>query len=401
MSSPAENAVAIAQSLIRCPSVTPADAGALDVLVRPLAAAGFSCDLLTFSEDGTADVDNLVARIGSGGPHLCFAGHTDVVPPGDESLWTHAPFFAEIAEGRLYGRGASDMKGAVACFAAAAIDYVTERGGHVPGTISLLITGDEEGTAVNGTRKVLAWMEQANLVPDHCLVGEPSNPRVLGEMIKIGRRGSLTGHLVVSGQQGHVAYPHLAANPVKGIVTALAKLYGTPLDNGSPHFSPSNLEVTSIDVGNPATNVIPARAEARFNIRFNDNHEAETLKAMLEDSIRAALSDAELSFSLDFAPHGDVFVTKPGALDELLSEAVTEFTGRTPVLSTDGGTSDARFIKEYCPVVEFGLTTETIHKTDENASLSDLETLTAIYRRFIARYFEQFGDGSPEDDNGR
>ena len=401
MSSPAENAVAIAQDLIRCPSVTPADAGALDALGRPLAAAGFTCDRLTFGEDGTADVDNLVAHIGNCGPHLCFAGHTDVVPPGDESLWAHAPFSAEIADGRLYGRGASDMKGAVACFAAAAIDYVAERGGQVPGTISLLITGDEEGTAVNGTKKVLAWMEEANLVPDHCLVGEPSNPAVLGEMIKIGRRGSLTGHLAVTGQQGHVAYPHLAANPVKGIVTALAKLYGTPLDSGSTHFSPSNLEVTSIDVGNPATNVIPARAEARFNIRFNDNHEAETLKAMLQESIAAALSGTDLTFTLDFAPHGDAFVTKPGALDKLLSEAVTEFTGKTPVLSTGGGTSDARFIKDYCPVVEFGLTTETIHKTDENATLADLETLTAIYRRFIARYFETFGDGASEDNNGR
>ncbi|BAQ16237.1 succinyl-diaminopimelate desuccinylase [Methyloceanibacter caenitepidi] len=394
MSSPADNAVAIAQSLIRCPSVTPVDAGALDALARPLVAAGFACDRLTFTEDGTADVDNLVARIGGGAPHLCFAGHTDVVPPGDETSWAHAPFSAEIADGRLYGRGASDMKGAVACFAAAAIDYVAERGGQVPGTISLLITGDEEGTAINGTKKVLAWMEEANLVPDHCLVGEPSNPSVLGETIKIGRRGSLTGHLTVTGQQGHVAYPHLAANPVKGIVTALAKLYATPLDTGSPHFSPSNLEVTSIDVGNPATNVIPARAEAHFNIRFNDNHEAETLKAMLHESIGAALSGTALSFSLDFAPHGDAFVTKPGALDELLAEAVTEFTGKTPVLSTDGGTSDARFIKDYCPVVEFGLTTETIHKTDENAVLADLETLTAIYRRFIARYFETFGNAN-------
>ena len=401
MSTPADNAVAIAQSLIRCPSVTPLDQGALAALAQPLSAAGFTCERMSFHEDGTADVDNLVAHIGGGGPHLCFAGHTDVVPPGDESLWTHAPFGAEIADGRLYGRGASDMKGAVACFAAAAIDYVTARNGQVPGTISFLITGDEEGPAVNGTKKVLAWMEEANLVPDHCLVGEPSNPSVLGEMIKIGRRGSLTGHLTVTGQQGHVAYPHLAANPVKGIVTALAKLYETPLDSGSTHFSPSNLEVTSIDVGNPATNMIPASAEARFNIRFNDNHEAQTLKAMLQESIGAALKDTELSFTLDFAPHGDAFLTKPGALDELLSEAVTEFTGKTPVLSTGGGTSDARFIKDYCPVVEFGLTTETIHKTDENAALADIKMLTAIYRQFIARYFETFGEGSTGDGNGR
>lgn len=392
MSTPAENAVAIAQSLIRCPSITPLDAGALDALAAPLSAAGFACERLTFSEGGTPDVDNLVARIGAGAPHLCFAGHTDVVPPGDESLWSHSPFTADIADGLLFGRGASDMKGAIACFAAAAIDFVAERNGEVGGTISFLITGDEEGPALNGTKKVLVWMEEAGLIPNHCLVGEPSNATALGEVIKIGRRGSLTGHLTVAGQQGHVAYPHLASNPVKGIVSVLAMLYDTPLDTGSTHFSPSNLEVTSIDVGNPATNVIPAHAEARFNIRFNDNHEADALKAMLTDSIGAALQDTELTFTLEFAPHGDAFLTKPGALDTLLAEAVAEFTGKTPALSTGGGTSDARFIKDYCPVVEFGLTTQTIHKSDENAALADIETLTAIYRRFIARYFETFGD---------
>lgn len=392
MSTPAENAVAIAQSLIRCPSITPLDAGALDALAAPLSAAGFACERLTFSEGGTPDVDNLVARIGAGAPHLCFAGHTDVVPPGDESLWSHSPFTADIADGLLFGRGASDMKGAIACFAAAAIDFVAERNGQVGGTISFLITGDEEGPALNGTKKVLVWMEEAGLIPNHCLVGEPSNATALGEVIKIGRRGSLTGHLTVAGQQGHVAYPHLASNPVKGIVSVLAMLYDTPLDTGSTHFSPSNLEVTSIDVGNPATNVIPAHAEARFNIRFNDNHEADALKAMLTDSIGAALQHTELTFTLEFAPHGDAFLTKPGALDTLLAEAVAEFTGKTPALSTGGGTSDARFIKDYCPVVEFGLTTQTIHKSDENAALADIETLTAIYRRFIDRYFETFGD---------
>ena len=392
MSTPAENAVAIAQSLIRCPSITPMDAGALDALAAPLSAAGFACERLTFSEGGTPDVDNLVARIGAGAPHLCFAGHTDVVPPGDESLWSHSPFTADIADGLLFGRGASDMKGAIACFAAAAIDFVAERNGQVGGTISFLITGDEEGPALNGTKKVLVWMEEAGLTPNHCVVGEPSNATALGEVIKIGRRGSLTGHLTVAGQQGHVAYPHLASNPVKGIVSVLAMLYDTPLDTGSTHFSPSNLEVTSIDVGNPATNVIPTHAEARLNIRFNDNHEADALKAMLTDSIGAALQNTELTFTLEFAPHGDAFLTKPGALDTLLAEAVAEFTGKTPALSTGGGTSDARFIKDYCPVVEFGLTTQTIHKSDENAALADIETLTAIYRRFIDRYFETFGD---------
>ena len=389
-----ETAIALAQVLMRCPSVTPEDAGALDMLAAPLRQAHFACDRLTFSEDGFPAIDNLVARVGEGSPHLCFAGHTDVVPPGDEALWRHPPFAAEIEDGILYGRGASDMKGAIACFAAAALDYTAHRKGDIDGTISLLITGDEEGPAVNGTQKVLRWMEQAGLKPDHCVVGEPSNPTTLGEVIKIGRRGSLSGRLTIEGQQGHVAYPHLAANPVKGMVDVLAKLYDMPLDFGSAHFSPSNLEVTSIDVGNPASNVIPAGAEAKFNIRFNDHHGADSLKRMLHERVTDALSKSELRFTLNYEPPGDVFVTEPGELDALLSEAISAVTGRTPTLSTDGGTSDARFIKDYCPVVEFGLTTETIHKVDENAKIADLEHLTAIYRQFIARYFETFGGTS-------
>jgi succinyl-diaminopimelate desuccinylase len=272
MATTGEKAVALAQDLIRCPSVTPRDEGALGVLIERLQKARFVCDRLTFTEDGTVPIDNVVARIGDGPPHLCFAGHTDVVPPGDESLWSHPPFAAEIADGVLYGRGASDMKGAIACFVAAALDYAKSKNREIDGTISLLITGDEEGPSINGTRKVLEWMEQKGLKPDHCIVGEPSNSTKLGEAIKIGRRGTLCGRLTVIGQQGHVAYPHLAANPVKGIVDVLARLYDTPLDYGTAHFSPSNLEVTSIDVDNPATNVIPERAEAKFNIRFNDRH---------------------------------------------------------------------------------------------------------------------------------
>jgi len=391
MSTLAEKAVTLTQDLIRCPSVTPKDAGALDVLASRLTEVGFRCDRLTFTDDDTPDIDNLVARIGGGPAHLCFAGHTDVVPPGDEALWRHPPFAAEIASGVLYGRGASDMKGAIACFAAAAIDYATDRGGDIGGTISLLITGDEEGPAINGTKKVLQWMEQEGLTPSHCIVGEPSNATTLGETIKIGRRGSLSAHLTVLGQQGHVAYPHLAANPVKGIIAVLGSLYDTPLDDGSAHFSPSNLEVTSIDVNNPATNVIPASAEARLNIRFNDLHGADALKAMLQDLVASTLSGTDLTFDLAFSPPGDAFVTKPGELDALVSEAVHETTGKTPSLSTNGGTSDARFIKDYCPVVEFGLTTQSIHKTDENVKIADLGQLTAIYRHFIARYFETFG----------
>jgi succinyl-diaminopimelate desuccinylase len=386
-----DKAVALSQSLIRCPSVTPVDAGALDVLSLALQSGRFTCERLIFREDGAQPVDNLYARIGEGPPHLCFAGHTDVVPPGSEDLWTHPPFAAEIAGGKLYGRGAADMKGAIACFAAAALDYVRSKGREIDGSISLLITGDEEGPAVNGTRKVLAWMKEKGERPDHCLVGEPTNARRLGEAIKIGRRGSLNARLRVTGVQGHVAYPHLAQNPVKGLIQVLARYYDSPLDYGSAHFSPSNLEVTSIDVGNQAVNVIPAVAEARFNVRYNDRHGVDALKSTLREHALLALSGTELAFTLEFEPPSESFLTEPGPLDALLSEAVHEVTGLTPSLSTDGGTSDARFIKDYCPVVEFGLLTATIHKADEHVAVADIEQLTAIYRRFIERYFETFG----------
>ena len=386
-----DKAVQLAQSLIRCESITPEDAGALDVLIQTLKPARFTFWRLNFKEEGTPPIDNLYARIGDGPPHLCFAGHVDVVPPGDAKLWSHPPFAAEIEGDLLYGRGAADMKGAIACFTAAALDYVKGRGREIDGSISLLITGDEEGPAINGTRKVLAWMKEQGERPDHCLVGEPTNTKRIGEAIKIGRRGSLNGWLKVTGVQGHVAYPHLANNPVKGLVKILARFYDAPLDYGSAHFSPSNLEVTTIDVGNPTVNMIPAFAEARFNVRFNDRHSTDALKAQLRQQAILALSGTDLEFSLEFDPPSDCFLTEPGPLDALLSEAVSEVTGLTPSLSTDGGTSDARFIKEYCPVIEFGLTTATIHKADEHVSIADLEQLTAVYRRFIALYFETFG----------
>jgi succinyl-diaminopimelate desuccinylase len=386
-----DKAFQLAQGLIRCESVTPADAGALDVLIEAVKPARFTVWRLNFKDDGTPPVDNLYARVGDGPPNLCFAGHVDVVPPGDATQWTHPPFAAEVADGRLYGRGASDMKGAIACFVAAALDYAKSRGRELDGSISLLITGDEEGPAVNGTRKVLAWMKEQGERLDHCIIGEPTNATRIGEAIKIGRRGSLNGHLKVTGTQGHVAYPHLANNPVKGLIKVLARIYDSPLDYGSAHFSPSNFEVTSIDVGNPTTNIIPSAAEARFNIRFNDRHEAGALKDLLREHARAALSGSDLSFSLGFEPHAESFLTEPGPLDALMSEAVSEVTGLTPKLSTDGGTSDARFIKDYCPVIEFGLTTASIHKVDENAAITDLEQLTDVYRRFIALYFKTFG----------
>jgi len=391
-----EHPVTLARGLIRCPSVTPVDAGALDLLEGTLAPAGFRCHRLLFSEEGTPDVDNLYARIGTGKPHLCFAGHTDVVPPGPESLWRHPPFAGEIADGVLYGRGASDMKGAIAAFTAAALDFVRFKGDNLPGSISLVITGDEEGPSINGTPKILAWMKEQGERPDHAVIGEPSNPVHLGEAIKIGRRGSLNGRITISGVQGHVAYPHLANNPVKGLIQVLDHFYGTPLDGGTAYFAPSNFEVTSIDVGNPTTNVIPPLAEARFNIRFNDSHSPDSLQAKLRQEAAEVLAGSGLAHRLDFDPPGHAFLTEPGRLDLVFSHAVHAITGLTPSLSTDGGISDARFIKDVCPVIEFGLTTETIHKVDERVALKDLEQLTAIYRRFLDLYFDAFGatDGS-------
>jgi succinyl-diaminopimelate desuccinylase len=386
-----EHPVTLARGLIRCPSVTPADAGALDLLEQTLAPVGFLCHRLLFSEEGTPDVDNLYARIGTRQPHLCFAGHTDVVPAGPESLWRHPPFAGEIADGVLYGRGASDMKGAIAAFTAASLDFVRAKGDDLPGSISLLITGDEEGPAINGTTKVLAWMKEQGERPNHAIVGEPTNTAHVGEVIKIGRRGSLNGRITISGVQGHVAYPHLANNPVKGLIQVLDHFYETPLDGGSAYFAPSNFEVTSIDVGNPATNVIPPLAEARFNIRFNDSHSPDSLQARLREQAAEVLAGSGLAHRLDFDPPGHAFLTEPGRLDLVFSHAVHAITGLTPSLSTDGGISDARFIKNVCPVIEFGLTTETIHKVDERVALKDLEQLTAIYRHFLDLYFDAFG----------
>jgi succinyl-diaminopimelate desuccinylase len=386
-----EEAGELARRLIRCPSITPHEAGALDLLEQRLTQGGFRCRRLVFSEDGTPPVDNLFARIGSGSPHLCFGGHSDVVPPGDDARWRHPPFAAEIEDDVLYGRGASDMKGAIAAFAAAALDYAQSQGDDLPGSISLLITGDEEGPAINGTRKVLDLLAAEGEQPDHALVGEPTNSTRLGEVIKIGRRGSLNGRLTVSGVQGHVAYPHLAKNPLKGLIAVLTKCYDAPLDFGTAHFSPSNFEVTSIDVGNAATNLIPARAEARFNIRYNDRHSAQSLETILRDHATKLLARDGLDFELAFEPPSHTFLTEPGPLDAALSEAVRNITGLTPSLGTDGGTSDARFFNSLCPVVEFGLLTATIHKVDEQVALADLVQLTTIYRRFLELYFEEFG----------
>jgi succinyl-diaminopimelate desuccinylase len=372
--------VALTQALVRCPSITPEDAGALDVVEGALARLGFRCQRLTFEAPGTAPVANLYARRGSAGPHIAFAGHTDVVPPGDPSAWHAAPFAAEIVAGHVHGRGAVDMKGAIACFVAAVARLPDE--GRRAGSISCLITGDEEGPAVNGTQKLLSWMRQQGELPDACLVGEPTNPQHIGETIKIGRRGSMTGRLTVHGVQGHVAYPERADNPIPRLLRLLDALTREPLDAGSAHFQPSGLQITTVDVGNPASNVIPATARATFNIRFNDCHTAESLEARL----RARLGPVEASYDLAISTSGEAFVTAPGPLTALLAGAIRDETARTPELSTSGGTSDARFIKDVCPVVEFGLVGQTMHQVDERVAVTDLEALTRIYRTFLERY---------------
>jgi len=378
--------VAIARALIRCRSVTPDEGGALAYLQDLLARAGFQVHRAIFAEPGTAPVDNLYARIGTARPNLVFAGHTDVVPPGNESAWSHPPFAGEIVGDRLYGRGAVDMKGGIACFVAAALDYLGARGSKPNGSISLLITGDEESVAVNGTVKLLRWAAERGESFDHCILGEPSNVDVLGDTIKAGRRGSLNGTLIVTGRQGHVAYPERADNPIHGLVTLIAALQA-PLDEGSEHFVPSHLEFTSVDVGNATVNLIPGEARARFNIRYNDRHSQTALKTLIERRTKAAAA-GRVRYAFEWQPsNADVFITKPGPFMELAASAIAEVTGHRPKLSTSGGTSDARFIKDYCPVLEFGLVGRSMHQTDESTPLEDLHTLTAIYRRIIERYF--------------
>ncbi|MEA2870115.1 MAG: succinyl-diaminopimelate desuccinylase [Hyphomicrobiales bacterium] len=379
--------IALARDLIRCPSVTPAEGGALAMIERVLKGAGFTVHRVTFEEPGTDPIENLYARIGNAAPHLMLAGHTDVVPPGDEAKWTHPPFAAEIADGVLYGRGAVDMKGAIAAKMAAALDYVAATGGKPKGSISFLITGDAEGIAVNGTVKLLQWAAERGEKFDHAILGEPTNPQTLGDMIKIGRRGSQNGTLVVAGTQGHVAYPELADNPVRGIATLMGAVNAEPLDGGTEHFGASNLEFTSIDVGNKTVNLIPAEARARFNIRFNDTRSREELRAEVERRVATA-AEKRIRWRIDWEPsNSDVFLTTPGPFVEMIGEAIKDVTGLTPKLSTTGGTSDARFIKDYCPVIEFGLLSQQMHKTDEHVATADLVALTAIYRHILERYF--------------
>src|SRR5262252_8288890 len=377
------DALSIAQQLIRCPSVTPADAGALDVLEDLLKPAGFEVHRVTFSEPGFADVDNLYARIGDEAPHISFAGHTDVVPAGDEAAWTLGAFSGEVKDGFLYGRGAVDMKGGIACSLAAVLQYLADHGGKPNGSISFLITGDEEDISVNGTIKLLQWVAARGEKFDHCVLGEPSNQEVLGDCIKVGRRGSQSGTLYVEGRQGHVAYPHRASNPVPDISRLIVAISDEPLDNGSAQFQPSNLEFVSVDVGNTAFNVIPGQARAKFNIRYNDLHTQASLRELVETRLAKAAGNRIKARIVWEPSNSNVFVTKPGAFTDLAVSAIEEVTGRRPELSTSGGTSDARFIASYCPVIEFGLLGQTMHQVDERASLKDIETLTKVYRRIL------------------
>ena len=381
------DALAIAQDLLRCPSVTPADAGALGVLENLLKQAGFDTHRVTFSEEGSTDIDNLYARIGSSAPHLSFAGHTDVVPAGDEAAWTHGAFSGDIKDGLLYGRGAVDMKGGIACAVAAVLDYLAAHGGQPQGSISFLITGDEEGIAVNGTVKLLQWVAARGEKFDHCIVGEPSNVEQMGDTIKIGRRGSQHGTLIVDGVQGHVAYPHRASNPVPDIAALIVALSQEPLDAGNAQFQPSNLEFISVDVGNTATNVIPAQAQAKFNIRFNNEHTQASLRDLIDARVAAAAGNRIRARVIWQPCSSDPFVTIPGPFTDLVIEAIEAVTGRRPELNTSGGTSDARFITRYCPVIEFGLVGQTMHQIDERTPVSDLEKLTRIYRGVLDRYF--------------
>ncbi len=387
---PVENLAA----LIQCVSVTPAEGGALATLADMLSPLGFETQRMTARQEGTPDIENLYARMGMDGPHLMFAGHTDVVPAGDETAWSHPPFAATIEDGQMFGRGAVDMKGGIACFVAAVARHV-ERHGAPKGSLSFLITGDEEGPAINGTVKLLEWAAERGERWDACLVGEPTNPDRLGDMIKIGRRGSISGFVTIHGIQGHVAYPHLADNPLRAATTMAAALMHPPLDAGTANFPPTNLEVTTIDTGNKTTNVIPAKVRLDFNVRFNDLWSVESLQAELlrrldtaaaDDTLRPGRTPIRYDVTWSERP-SQVFLTRNDALISSLSAAVETVTGLAPALSTTGGTSDARFIKDYCPVVEFGLVGQTMHMVDERVALSDLETLTRIYEVFLERWF--------------
>ena len=376
------NPIELTKTLINCRSVTPENDGAIEQVSHWLEEIGFKSEILNFEEEGTASIKNLWSKMGSKGPTICFAGHTDVVPTGNIDEWSSDPFDANEVNDKIIGRGAADMKGSIASFISATNRFVKEYP-DFPGSIGFIITGDEEGCAINGTKKILTWMKSNNISFDDCLVGEPTNPNSLGEMIKIGRRGSVNGVITVKGVQGHVAYPHLADNPIPKLIKILENLINQKLDDGTEHFQPSNIEITSIDIGNTATNVIPKEASANFNIRYNDIYDREKIEEEVHNRIRSLNYD----YSIKFEHSGDSFLTSPGKLTKNLSKIIEDQTGNTPELSTSGGTSDARFIKDYGNVVEFGLIGATMHKVDESASIKDIKNLTEIYYQLLKKYF--------------
>lgn len=377
------DAVELTRDLIRKPSVTPADAGAMDVVEQTLRGLGFACRRMKFGE-----IENLYARFGAARPNLCFAGHTDVVPVGDTAAWSKDAFAADVTDGLLIGRGAVDMKSAIAAFAAAAAEAIAA--GRVKGSLSFLITGDEEGVATHGTKKVVEALAAEGEAIDHCVVGEPTSAETFGDMVKVGRRGSINAEITVEGVQGHVAYPHRAANPTPVLIRLLARLQDRVLDGGYPEFQPSNLEVTWIDVPNTATNVIPGVARARLNIRFNPSHTGQALADWIEGEARAVAEGFRGKVTVTPQISGEAFLTEPGPFTDLVAAAVADVTGAPPELSTSGGTSDARFIRALCPVVEVGLVGKTMHAVDERAPLDEIRQLQQVYGRIIARYFEAF-----------
>ena len=394
LSTAVTDVVELTRTLVRCESVTPKEAGALQHLERTLAPLGFRCERMDFTQAGTDDVANLYARIGQdkfgNGRHFCFAGHSDVVPVGDLSSWTIGPFAAELSGGYLFGRGAADMKGAIAAFTEACARFLARRGHDFGGSISLLITGDEEGPAVNGTVKMLKKLAERGETIDACVVGEPTSSRRFGDMIKIGRRGSMTVDLVVRGIQGHVGYPERLDNPIHRLSALIEALVREPIDEGSTHFQPTSLQFTTIDVGNKATNIAPGTVKARFNTRFNDLWTSKTLLAHLKERLERASAALGGNGTIEFASvevSGESFYTAPGPLVELVAGAIRDVTGIEPELSTTGGTSDARFISRYCPVLEFGLVGETMHKVDEKSAIEDLKALSCVYETVLDRYF--------------
>ncbi len=376
------NELKLAKELIRKPSITPKDFGAINLLAKYLKSLGFKCKIINFK-----NIKNLYAKLGKSSPNFCYAGHTDVVPPGNISEWSSNPFKPVIKKNRLIGRGASDMKASIACFVSAVSKFKSQNK-KFKGSISLLITGDEEGIAINGTKRVVKYLRRKKEKINFCLVGEPTNPNKLGEMIKIGRRGSLTGKLTIIGSQGHVAYPNMANNPSNAIIKVLGRIKNLKLDKGTKNFQPSNLEITKINIDNNADNVIPGTAHAVFNIRYNNKHSASSLKKKLNKIFKTMVKKTKCKYKIQYFVSGEAFLTKPNKTTFMIKKTIKKITGINPKLSTTGGTSDARFIKSIAPCLEFGLVGKTMHKIDENTSVSDLKKLTKIYQNILINYFK-------------